>query len=110
MAPLKSPVRCGSRATIAAVSRISPATPYCRARSSSPTAPASVASERNSLIQPVRRNSSGTFASAISASCSIRLRWISGNSAIALCSARSGDEARKYRVSHGRKAGKSMKW
>ncbi len=56
---------------------------------------ASVASERNSLIQPVRRNSSGTPASAISASCSIRLRRISGNSAIALCSARSGEDARK---------------
>ena len=69
---------------------------------------ASVASERNSLIQPVRRNSSGTPASAINASCSIRLRWINGNSAIALCSARSGDEARKYRVSHGRKAGRSL--
>ena len=59
------------------------------------TALASVASERNSLIQPVRRNSSGTPASAISASCSIRLRRISGNSAIALCSARSGEDARK---------------
>ena len=72
-------------------SRTSPATPYGLARSKSRTAFASVASVRNSLIHPVRRNSSGTPASEISASCSIRLRRINGNSAIALASARSGD-------------------
>jgi hypothetical protein len=109
MAPLKSPVRCGSRAMIAAGSRMSPVTPYCPARFRSLTAAASVFSERNSLIQPIRLSSSGTLASAINASCSIRLRWISGNSANALFSARCGDEARKYFVSHGRKTGKSLK-
>jgi hypothetical protein len=71
-----------------------PSTPYCLARSKSRNAPASVASDRYILIQPLLRISSGTPASAISASCSIRLRRINGITAMAARYARSGAEAR----------------